>query len=120
VIENVAYGFCKPNILDVKLGTVLYEEDAPPAKKERSENKAKRTTSGQTGMRLTGFQVRVDPPTSKRKFPGWPEHTHAALQVFGNKSTRPLVVPKDYGRSIRAAELSAGIARAFPVHESMT
>jgi inositol-polyphosphate multikinase len=57
VIENVAHGFRKPNIVDIKLGTVHYDEDTPPDKKERALNKARHTTSGETGIRLTGFQV---------------------------------------------------------------
>jgi inositol-polyphosphate multikinase len=55
----MGHGFRKPNILDIKLGTVLYDEDAPPDKKERMRNAARRTTSGETGIRLTGFQVRI-------------------------------------------------------------
>ena len=57
VIENAAHGFLKPNIIDIKLGTILWDEDALPAKKERMQNTARRTTSGETGVRLTGFQV---------------------------------------------------------------
>jgi 1D-myo-inositol-tetrakisphosphate 5-kinase/inositol-polyphosphate multikinase len=57
VLENVAHGFRKPNILDIKLGTILYDEEAPPEKKERMEKKARCTTSGEAGIRLTGFQV---------------------------------------------------------------
>lgn len=57
VIENAAHGFLKPNIIDIKLGTILWDEAAPPAKKERMVNTARRTTSGETGVRLTGFQV---------------------------------------------------------------
>ncbi|KAI9507025.1 hypothetical protein F5148DRAFT_165858 [Russula earlei] len=95
VIENVAHGFRKPNILDIKLGTVLYDEDATPEKRERMEKQARETTSAETGIRLTGFQL------------------------FGNESSEPLVVPKDYGKSLRATELHAGIARFFPVHDSM-
>jgi inositol-polyphosphate multikinase len=74
VLENVAEGFRKPNILDVKLGTVLYDEDTPPEKRERMEKKARYTTSGEVGIRLTGFQVR-------RSFSSisWPEHTHTIL-----------------------------------------
>jgi 1D-myo-inositol-tetrakisphosphate 5-kinase/inositol-polyphosphate multikinase len=63
VIENIAHGFQKPNTIDIKLGTVLYDEDAPPEKKERMEIKARSTTSGDTGIRLTGFQVRRGPFT---------------------------------------------------------
>ncbi|KAI6043640.1 hypothetical protein EDC04DRAFT_2890801 [Pisolithus marmoratus] len=33
VFGNLTYGFHRPCILDVKLGTVLYDEDAPPGKK---------------------------------------------------------------------------------------
>jgi len=43
--------------MDIKLGTILYDDDAPPDKMERMEIAAKRTTSGDTGIRLTGFQV---------------------------------------------------------------
>lgn len=57
VLENLSNTFSKPNILDVKLGTVLYDDDAPPEKKERMINAAKATTSFETGVRLTGFQV---------------------------------------------------------------
>ncbi|KAI0304152.1 hypothetical protein BC826DRAFT_981787 [Russula brevipes] len=94
-LENVVHGFRKPNILDIKLGTLLYDEDAPPEKKAKMEAKTRNTTSGEVGIRLTGFQV------------------------FGNKTSQPLVVPKAYGRSICSAELPAGIARFFPVYNSM-
>jgi len=94
VIENAAHGFLKPNIIDIKLGTVLYDEDASPAKKERMQNTARRSTSGETGIRLTGFQV------------------------FGNTTSQPVVFPKSYGRTIGVSELRAGVARFFPVSGS--
>ena len=75
VLENAAKGFRKPNILDVKLGTVLYDEEAPPEKREQMKKHARYTTSGEAGIRLTGFQVR-------RTFffsTGWPKHTHTIL-----------------------------------------
>jgi hypothetical protein len=59
VLENVGHGFRKPNILDIKLGTLLYDEDAPPEKKAKMEAKTRGTTSGEAGIRLTGFQVGV-------------------------------------------------------------
>ncbi|KAH8999161.1 hypothetical protein EDB92DRAFT_1932562 [Lactarius akahatsu] len=94
VIENAAHGFLKPNILDIKLGTDLYEEDASPEKKERMQNTARRTTSGDTGIRLTGFQV------------------------FGNTTSLPVIFPKNYGKTIGVSELGAGIARFFPISGS--
>ena len=57
VLENLSFGFLKPNILDVKLGTVLYDDSAPPDKVARMEKAARNTTSFETGIRLTGFQV---------------------------------------------------------------
>jgi len=53
------HGFRKPNILDIKLGTLLYDEDAPPEKRAKMEAKTRNTTSGEVGIRLTGFQVGV-------------------------------------------------------------
>ncbi|KAI6140293.1 hypothetical protein BKA82DRAFT_3956641, partial [Pisolithus tinctorius] len=55
VLENLTYGFHKPRIPDVKLGTVLYDEDVPPPKKERMICTSAHTTSPSTSVRLTGF-----------------------------------------------------------------
>jgi 1D-myo-inositol-tetrakisphosphate 5-kinase/inositol-polyphosphate multikinase len=59
VLENLSFPFLKPNILDIKLGTVLYDATAPPEKVQRMIETARNTTSFETGIRLTGFQVRV-------------------------------------------------------------
>ena len=57
VLENLSHPFLKPNILDIKLGTVLHDEEASPEKVERMIKTARETTSLETGVRLTGFQV---------------------------------------------------------------
>jgi 1D-myo-inositol-tetrakisphosphate 5-kinase/inositol-polyphosphate multikinase len=57
VLENLSSSFLKPNILDIKLGTVLYDKTASPEKVERMQKAAQETTSSETGVRLTGFQV---------------------------------------------------------------
>lgn len=57
VLENLAHRFIRANILDVKLGTQLYEDDAPLEKKTKMKKAARETTSLDTGIRLTGFQV---------------------------------------------------------------
>lgn len=57
VLENLTTPFRKPNILDIKLGTVLYDDDASEEKKARMLKTARDTTSFETGVRLTGFQV---------------------------------------------------------------
>ncbi|KAJ7677427.1 hypothetical protein B0H17DRAFT_944838 [Mycena rosella] len=91
VLENLSHAFLKPNILDIKLGTVLYDESAPPEKVERMLKAAEATTSLKTGIRLTGFQV------------------------YDNTTGEPDTTPKAYGKSISAAQLPEGIARFFPV-----
>ena len=58
VLENLTHRFVRPNVLDVKLGTQLYDEFATPQKQERMRQGALATTSATTGIRLTGFQVR--------------------------------------------------------------
>lgn len=57
VLENLSNKFLKPNILDIKLGTALYDDEANEEKKARMIQAAKNTTSFETGVRLTGFQV---------------------------------------------------------------
>ena len=58
VLENVSASFVKPCILDIKLGTVLYDESASEEKKARMIKAAADTTSLEAGVRLTGFMVR--------------------------------------------------------------
>ncbi|KAI1790448.1 SAICAR synthase-like protein [Ganoderma leucocontextum] len=90
VLENLSHTFVKPNILDIKLGTVLYGDDASPEKRARMEKTARETTSLETGVRLTGFQV----------------HDLATGKAVNT--------PKAYGKSIKPADLPEGIARFFP------
>lgn len=58
VLENLSHLYTHPSIMDVKLGTVLAGPDAPPEKQARMEAQAKGSTSWETGVRLTGCQVR--------------------------------------------------------------
>ncbi|GIJ86082.1 hypothetical protein Asppvi_004955 [Aspergillus pseudoviridinutans] len=57
VLENVASGFKRPNVLDVKLGARLWADDAPPAKRAKLEAVAKETTSGSLGFRIAGMKI---------------------------------------------------------------
>lgn len=57
VMENVADGFKKPNILDVKLGARLWADDAPIAKRAKLDKVAGETTSKPLGFRVAGMRV---------------------------------------------------------------
>eukprot|EP00298_Acanthocystis_sp_HF-20_P009445 c18306_g1_i1.p1 GENE.c18306_g1_i1~~c18306_g1_i1.p1 ORF type:complete len:301 (-),score=94.38 c18306_g1_i1:171-1073(-) len=57
VLENLFYGFSKPSILDIKMGTSLYGETADEQKKLRAIQKAKSSTSEKLGFRICGLKV---------------------------------------------------------------
>jgi 1D-myo-inositol-tetrakisphosphate 5-kinase/inositol-polyphosphate multikinase len=57
VLENVSAGFKHPNILDLKLGARLWDEDAKPEKRARLDKVASETTSGSLGFRIAGMRV---------------------------------------------------------------
>ncbi|KAH6899193.1 inositol polyphosphate multikinase [Coprinopsis sp. MPI-PUGE-AT-0042] len=91
VMKNLSYSFSKPNVLDCKLGRVLYDHEEPADKIQRRKETARSTTSWKSGFRLTGFQV---------------YDNHAGLAV---------TTPKAYGMSIKVSDLLDGVARFFPV-----
>jgi len=94
VLENLAYTFSRPNVLDVKLGTVLWDEYATPEKRARMEKSARETTSLETGVRLTAFNV------------------------YDYTENKIIHTPKTYGKSIKATDLPTGIAKFFPLTTS--
>jgi len=57
VLENAAFGFSRPNILDAKLGQRLWADDAPLAKRQRFDEISKATTNGSHGFRIAGMRV---------------------------------------------------------------
>lgn len=57
VLENIAAGFKRPNVLDVKLGARLWADDAVPAKREKLDAVSKETTSSSLGFRIAGMKV---------------------------------------------------------------
>ncbi|GMG19449.1 unnamed protein product [Ambrosiozyma monospora] len=60
VLENVLHGFKKPSILDVKLGSVLYDETANEEKVERMKKVSAETTSGSLSFRICGMKISDD------------------------------------------------------------
>jgi 1D-myo-inositol-tetrakisphosphate 5-kinase/inositol-polyphosphate multikinase len=57
VLENLTLGFDRPNVLDLKLGARLWDDDAPPAKRTKLDDVASKTTSGSLGFRIAGMRV---------------------------------------------------------------
>ncbi|KAJ5496864.1 Inositol polyphosphate kinase [Penicillium fimorum] len=57
VLENIACGFRRPNVLDVKLGARLWADDAPLDKRNKLDDVSKETTSSSLGYRIAGMKV---------------------------------------------------------------
>lgn len=61
ILSNLATSFTRPSIIDIKLGTVLYDaSDASISeeKRRKMEEKMRVRSSVRTGAAITGFQVR--------------------------------------------------------------
>lgn len=85
VMENLTYGYEKPNVCDIKLGTQLWDEEASEEKRQRMEKAAASTTSGSHGIRLTGWQV------------------------YDSETNTYRSVPKTFGKTIHAEHLALGM-----------
>lgn len=57
VLGNSAYGFKKPNILDLKLGVRLWADDAAEAKKVKFDKITQDTTHKNFGFRIAGMRI---------------------------------------------------------------
>ncbi|CCC68404.1 hypothetical protein NCAS_0B03200 [Naumovozyma castellii] len=88
VLENLLSTFRKPNVLDVKLGKILYDDNATKEKKERLTKVSNETTSGSLGFRICGMKIRKNKLTK-----GLSE------SYFENGNDGYISVNKFYGRS---------------------
>lgn len=98
VLENVAAGFKKPNILDVKLGARLWDDDAPMAKRVKLDKVAEETTSKPLGFRIAGMK------------------TYQGALGNGKKGVTPdgyRFYDKMYGRSFSVATIAEGFEEYF-------
>lgn len=59
VLSNATSGFVKPNIIDLKLGARLWDDDAPQAKRTKLDEVSQSSTSSSLGFRVAGMKVYV-------------------------------------------------------------
>ena len=97
-LENVAAGFQKPNILDVKLGARLWADDAPRAKRAKLDKVAEETTSRTLGLRIAGMKTWLGP---------------AAAGKGGAKQDGYRTYDKSYGKNLKANEIHQGFRSYF-------
>ncbi|KAF9886373.1 hypothetical protein FE257_011518 [Aspergillus nanangensis] len=113
VLENVASGFKRPNVLDVKLGARLWADDAPLTKRSKLDAVSKETTSSSMGFRIAGMKVwtGVNGETDEGS-----KTDPYATKYEGAEGARGEVIEKDgykrydkwYGRSFHAENVKEG------------
>lgn len=103
-LENVAAGFKKPNILDVKLGARLWADDAPMAKRAKLDKVAEETTSKPLGLRIAGMK------------------TYQGTHSNGEHNVTPdgyRFYDKWYGRTFSAETIAQGFEEYFQLTEGV-
>ncbi|KAL8854322.1 MAG: hypothetical protein Q9221_000808 [Calogaya cf. arnoldii] len=99
VLENVAAPFQKPNILDVKLGARLWDDNAPPAKRTKLDKVAEETTSKSLGFRIAGMRT-------------W-QGAAAAAGSNGISKHGYRLYDKNYGRTLTTKTIRQGFEDYF-------
>ena len=99
-MDNVAHGYKKSNILDVKLGARLWADDAPPAKRKKLDNVAGETTSQKLGFRVAGMRIWQGPQAAGQT--GVDEELYKSYD-------------KNYGRTLTAETVVQGFEDYFRV-----
>ncbi|KAJ2160793.1 hypothetical protein GGF46_001981 [Coemansia sp. RSA 552] len=64
-LENLVHGFEQPCVLDLKIGSRLYDVDATEEKRERMALKARSTTSEKLGVVITGMKLHGEPASDR-------------------------------------------------------
>ena len=95
MLENVAAGFRKPNILDVKLGARLWADDALVAKRQKLEKVAAETTSAPLGFRIAGMKI-------------WQGENATVAGLDGYR-----IYDKEYGRKMKVENVKEGFGEFF-------
>jgi inositol-polyphosphate multikinase len=116
VLENVASGFKRPNVLDVKLGARLWADDAPPAKRAIFDALSRETTSLNLGFRIAGMKVWIGDTGSKEQDSNPGQTDPYAIKYEGSSDPNAQVTENDgyrhynkwYGRSLSEETVKHG------------
>ncbi|KAF2993259.1 hypothetical protein E8E13_001064 [Curvularia kusanoi] len=107
VLENITHGFKKPNVLDLKLGAQLWDDNAKPEKRARLDKVSAETTSGSLGFRIAGMRtwLGTSPPEVPEELKPYVEQ---------DKEGGYWVYNKMYGRKFSAKDIDDGFNAFFP------
>lgn len=107
VLENITHGFKKPNVLDLKLGAQLWDDNAKPEKRARLDKVSAETTSGSLGFRIAGMRtwLGASPPEVPEDQKQYIEQDNEGGYWVYNKM---------YGRKFSAEDIDEGFDAFFP------
>jgi len=88
-MSNLLLNYLNPNVIDIKLGTRLYDDDADEIKKQKMIAMANNTTSAATGIQIS------------------------ALQIFDKPEQRIKKIGKTYGKMLTVENLPHALLRFF-------
>lgn len=104
VLENIAAGYRRPNILDVKLGARLWDDNSPQEKRDKLDKVAEESTSKPLGFRIAGMKA----------YHGTQDQHEQDLNAQGYK-----VFDKHYGRSLRVESVHEGFEEYFGIQRGV-
>lgn len=110
VLENLLKNFVKPNVLDIKLGKVLYDETASDEKRDTLTQVSANTTSGSLGIRICGMKLQKNQLTD--------QFDESHYQIDDNDRDY-VFVNKQFGRSCKDSEVEQAF-NAFFANDNLT
>lgn len=110
VLNNCLYGFKKPSIMDIKLGSILYDSNANNEKIKRMENVSKNTTSGSLNFRIAGMIIKND---FNNKLPNDLKNLKMKDVCHSNFERGYLTFDKYFGRKLTRDNIADGLKIFF-------
>lgn len=96
VLENLLYGYVRPNILDIKLGRILWDESASEEKRIRLKEVSRTTTSGSLGFRICGMKMCQNSLINRMLDP----------KYYASDDDEYILVNKFYGRELTQSNVT--------------
>jgi inositol-polyphosphate multikinase len=140
VLSNITSTLTRPNVLDLKLGSRLWDDSAPPAKRARLDAVAQNSTSSSLGFRVAGMRIWEGTSagaengvekhssdssngsrdtTNSSNTNGHPDtETKSHAQSHLDPQTNVRFYNKLYGRSLTSSNVSTAIRRFLHVPEA--